>query len=509
MIFDLVNKINGYKNLFFWILAFFILPFVLVAFFVHPQLDDFIFTEYTRVYGFTNAQYFFYTKWLGRYSSTALLCSINPLLIKSVLLYRIIPILIIAGTGLSLYFLQRRFFSGILSVKQGITVSMIILSLFLMHMTSTSEGIYWMTGVYTYTLAIPLSIYLLILVASLLSESIQKSHASKKIAVTVKGATIAVFIAGLNEVSMLTMIVLLFGILGYRTLILKRFSWHFFIVLLVLAGACVVEIGAPGNAVRTTFIELPASRIHNLRFSLEQSVKETLKYFSWWIMIVLPVSVFFINGAIHIISKLPVHWAKLFRVHPVISFLVCPFLIFTGIFPGFWAQGIILPPRAMNVIFFNYLITWSFFILTLASYMYNKRGNNVYTLLSRTFGIIGIILIIISLVIPNNLRTCYADLLKGTLFHYDREMKARYQAIAGCPQPVCTVKSLVHYPRSNFLWDFFGDSYNMQNFVYASYFNKQGIIVEGRPVTKFEPRYDVFKWKISIAGNHHSFFKTD
>lgn len=215
---------------FFWIgiFLFLIIPFFLSCFFIHPLGDDFLFSETSREYGSLKAQALFYDLWLSRYSSTALLCSLNPLLLKSLTLYRLLPVILIISMGISLQFIINRIFNKTLKPWQTMTFILSLLAVFFMIMPSTAEGLYWMTGSYTYTFAIPITLYWLVCINNLLNVEAENADKRKKIIVFIQTALATIFVAGFNEISMLTLAVVVLSILAYRMIFLRKFNiWLF------------------------------------------------------------------------------------------------------------------------------------------------------------------------------------------------------------------------------------------------------------------------------------------
>ena len=86
-----------------------IFPFIPISFFNNPSIDDFCFFVKTIEKGYWNSQIEWYSTWTGRYFSTAIL-SIYPLLTKSFLLYKIVPLILLGLFFLATYILILIFF---------------------------------------------------------------------------------------------------------------------------------------------------------------------------------------------------------------------------------------------------------------------------------------------------------------------------------------------------------------------------------------------------------------
>jgi hypothetical protein len=124
-------------------------PFVILSVFSHPYFDDFWPPAVTRDLGFWQAQVHFYKTWTGRYFCMAL-SSINPLLFNSLPAYKTGPIIWIALLFISNLLLLKTSAGQILSLRERVTATLILLVLYFFQMPSFYESFYWMAGAITY-----------------------------------------------------------------------------------------------------------------------------------------------------------------------------------------------------------------------------------------------------------------------------------------------------------------------------------------------------------------------
>ncbi len=79
-----------------------VIPFLIISAFVNPLYDDYSYSNGVLNSGFLNSQINLYHAWAGRYFSNILL-SLNPIIWGNFIAYKIIPIIIILLTFVSLY----------------------------------------------------------------------------------------------------------------------------------------------------------------------------------------------------------------------------------------------------------------------------------------------------------------------------------------------------------------------------------------------------------------------
>src|SRR5690606_15569640 len=129
---------NKVKNVILVLVALLLLiPFIFISHYNNPSSDDYRFVFYTSTLGLWEAQVHWYLTWVGRYFSTFLL-SLHPLLIKSTLLYKVVPIILIFLSVHSIY----RFINTLIKTKIiALLLALYILFYYLTSMPSLVQGI--------------------------------------------------------------------------------------------------------------------------------------------------------------------------------------------------------------------------------------------------------------------------------------------------------------------------------------------------------------------------------
>lgn len=227
-----------------------------------------------------------------------------------------------------------------------------------------------------------------------------------------------------------------------------------FFVLIVFSVVFIIVLKSPGNEFRTR-ITIPNASAHNLFWSLKVSLVYSFRSLiqSLWMIFLIPVSLLFFEGGIKLIRNTKIQQMSLFNVHPLLSLVFSFIIIFVGFFPGFWAQGVVLPDRSINLIFFHFLLGWSYFILTLCCYLHTHR-EAVYKSIPLWSYVLSGALVIFLIFTKNNLTTTYTDLSSGKMQRFNREQMLRYQMIDACNQSMCEIKKLTIHPTTIYYKDF-------------------------------------------------------
>ena len=88
------------------------------------------------------------------------------------------------------------------------------------------------------------------------------------------------------------------------------------------------------------------------------------------------------------------------------------------------------------------------------------------------------ILIFIRLGGNNNVRTAYSDLLSGSAYRYDKELRNRYQDIQNNKKEILVIPELSFLPKTIYFEDIRTNSKHWINQCYKSYFNQKEIKLE-------------------------------
>lgn len=454
-----VRKVFTIQTLIFSVSIFSLLPLIIISFYNHPSSDDFCFHCKSRDFGFWNAQWDWYNQWSGRYFSSAIL-SIRLLVSGSFIVYKLIPITLLFSMGLAIYYLSKAVFSKF-SNRDSFILAILCLTMYLIQMPSITQGFFWLSAAVTYQLANVLTVMFGFCLIKLL-EGNQMRY-------LIASIVLSFAIIGSNEVSMIYInylvgVVLIFRFVQHRTL-----NYSVLVLLLCSILFSLIVINAPGNMIRKEFY----SGKYNLADAFIDTVKALKNYLSNWLPLIIALILIYYH---YLGKRIGAFTSNLFRINPLLLFLIVFAFPFIGFFAVAWQLGSLPPWRTINVIYFHFmfgLIFLSFGML----YYFNDR-NRAFKIFSRWIRYLVIITLFISLIRENNIRAAYLDLFSGSAYKYDSEMKKRYELIGNSASDVVYVPALSSFPSTIYSDDISDDPKDWRNMCYSSYYHLKTIIIK-------------------------------
>jgi hypothetical protein len=386
--------------------------FVWASFHMHPVADDWAYAAEAIRDPSLERILAEYSHWNGRWFSNFLVLR-GPLVLgleQGLWLYRVVPVLVLAGTWLAGMAVWRGWCGRRLPLVEGALFSGLWLACYLQVMPQLHEGIYWYTGAVTYQLP---TILLMLLVASWRIH--QRSGRLLKRLLLAANALLIVVIAGSSEVHMVLVLALSCVLLALRRW--QTGTWEpvpMFFVLLALVAAFIM-LSAPGNTVRSFNYPDRQQAGH----SLLMAILHTGRFTALWVlhpMVLLTALAWALydrNRGFTRTWRIPV-WS------PVLHSLVLVLLI---MFMPFWSTGMLGQHRTVNVALAVFLPGWFLTIgllfrrITLPAW----RETAPVRVLVPALGVV-------ALVVGTGWHLSH-DLLSGRLARYDRAMLDRYSRI--------------------------------------------------------------------------------
>jgi hypothetical protein len=223
-----------------------LLPFLLLAAYNHPFLDDYLNATKVHTEGLAAAQLDWYYKWTGRYASTFFLTALNPLTYGWLAGVKVTAALLLGLNWLSIAGLLRTVFHlGFrlaCSWRTAGWAAAALLALFCNAAPEPYSFIYWFTGAAVYQLP-----YLgLINFTSLAVVAGWGPARMRTLAALLALPCLVLAVAG-NELVLLQTLVVL-AVLGLRLPPDRRAAWWAWLLLGLVAGA--LSLAAPGNWLR-------------------------------------------------------------------------------------------------------------------------------------------------------------------------------------------------------------------------------------------------------------------
>ena len=451
-------------------LAFVFIPFIILGLFNHPCVDDFNYSIDTVKMGFWQAQIHWYTGWGGRYFSSALL-SLDPLVIRSFFLYKLVPLVLFLGLFHSLYLLIGELTDQYFGKLKNALAVLVLLALYIDKMPSVSQGFYWFTGAMTYQSSGILMLYLCTCIIRLLKTK----HIRQKISYSALSFILIFAVIGSNEIIMVILFTLLLSITAWKLFTERKVNWILFVLVIAASVAVFFAITAPGNAVRLAQ-DFPKKQ--NLFYALKSSLEEPFKsVFHWGIVLpVLGLTIFGVPWAAKLAEKRIKNKNNIF-IHPAYTTVVYIGLLTAAFLPGFWSMGWLPPGRGLDIIYLLFILGWFINVYFLVEFGLRKYGWALAPLPEYLTVILCVFIFLNFFKEDSNVRVAYADLILGKAINYDRELKNRYKIFAATKEGTCKVEPLNKPPNTIFFDDITSDAKDWRNRSYAEYFHKDSIVI--------------------------------
>ena len=452
-----------------------LLPFLLLAGFNHPSGDNFCYANVFNdpdISNILDGVSDWRRRWNGRYFALFVM-GVYFTAFDMIETYNYPPLALFASWCLAGYFCLR----GLTGCSDnrfrtaGAAVGLCVI--YLLTMPLVSNGFYHVTGAFQYQVG-----NILTLVA--LGCFLRIPGHSKRYGSVLLSAVVIFSVVGCTELHMVLIVILMSAtaFYGYWTRSPVRHTWGFLLVIALLSA--IFLIMAPGNEGRGQhFIAR-----HQFWFSASESILQL----SFWLWKWAQQPLLWLGTFAYLAWLAPITEKSIFlqrvRVAHLIIGLVCLLLTLLGcFFVAYWAMGVGLPGRALNVAYFIFLTGWlGLFGLGLALW---KRHcpNQMSAIRDRRSTKIVIATIFLSttatLVSAKSTQTAYADLTQRAQ-HYDKSFRTRYNQIqtaseANTATVVVPAIKPKDRPRTIMVDDIRDDRRDFRNECYADYFRISGI----------------------------------
>ena len=457
-----------------------ILPFVALAFYNHPTLDDFLDAVTVRKLGFWQSQKFFYTTLTGRYTTTVLLAVINPLVYGQSETSWWVTLAFILGTLVIL-----RYSISTLCGLNGITAwwaGGLLLSLWLAYAPGHAEGLYWFTGAYTYVV----TAWLLLIWAVALGCYARARRTKVREGFWLGAACIlTVAVAGTTEpVALPFLLALLFGTFLSTWLKRGRIVWLF---AGLAAVGCVVSFLAPGNFVRMEFMGNHYGFFKTISYSAATTAYLLLTWLANPVLLiitalVLPVLCRVAQNRDNVIVQ------HLSQIPPLFLGCVLIALLVVASCPAYYASGTGLPLRARNMLYLLFILGWfgTALVVCCRQMRLKAPSRTLLRFLQAGMGPVWAALLVLFFFADYNFQTrasqlgqssnnvirAYRQWLGGDAAAYDTERRDRYRLLeAGTP--MVELMPLKHRPDLLFSFDIAEVKNPAMLRNYAEYFTKK------------------------------------
>jgi hypothetical protein len=414
--------------------------------------------------GFLKAQYHWYIKWSGRFTSNALL-SINPLVYNSLAGYKLVLAIIIIAQLASIYLLTDALTKKSLSWQEKLIFSLTLLFAFLDQMDDVRSGLYWMAGVITYQIAETLMILYFSLILFINHDQKHDNLPNKCVVII-----LSILLGGTNEVVLVLMLLITALITCYNYAIKKIVSpFQIATFIAVATGSC-FGLLAPGNFARMHEYD----ERKNLFVTVWNAFNGSLISIEVWIT--SPSTLILMSMVFFAIIRKPQLKSLFGNFKNVNSACILIFLTFICFFIPYWSTGMPPQDRVINMIYLFFLIGW---MINLAI-NFAHFGETVIHLIKK-IPIKKVCIVVAAYMIAlfslgtSNFVLVTKDLLSGDSFSYNAEMQQRESQLINSDKDICTLENIKNTPRSLFFFFIGLDGEYWVNRCYATYFGKKSV----------------------------------
>ena len=441
------GKVKRQKMVYWLIIAggiYTILPFLLIARYNQPSADDFAGAVRDGHYTFLWVLKDSYLHWSGRYFANVV-ARANPLLHHSFVGYKWYAVLLLVFFSIALFVMIRECTMRYLSGLQTLSLTCLLLFLYITAMPSTAEGFYWFSGSYVYQIA---NIFFMLLVAGILKLNRQCSQIYKALYFFV-AAVLAVCIVGSNEISLIiTCSTMAFFAVFTKHPQKKRNG--LLIVLLAICCVCgCIAAFAPGNFERMDAMqEYSKSPV----WAFAGAAGITTVYATQWAIPMLVCTILYIPLFGNPLAKKMIALCFLVTIkskHSIVLFILLFLLMQLFVV---WVAGGSNLGRIENVVYLFLLLGW-FFNVQLLVLRHHVKQKNAIVYPKPLLALVAMLFVMSVLDINNNISTAYVDLLSGKAKTYATELQDRLRLVKQCGTDTCLVPALTDLPKTIFFTD--------------------------------------------------------
>lgn len=434
-----------------------IIPMLWIGQYLHPFADDYVLGA--KVYKVWNETHSFlaciqgawnvamtmYHSWQGTYSACFLM-ALQPGVFGQYWLGPIILLFSLMGSTYALlYMVMRKLLHA--SRLEYLFVATLFVTITLQFTYSYYDAFYWYNGAMYYTLFYSLSLVL----ASLLIGYTQATTRTRKMVIGVVSVVLSIVIAGGNFVSGLGMGAILFTTIIIMRIEQKRWARFYIAILAIFGIAFAMSVFAPGNAYRQVTVDNKP----NVVAAFFMAIGKSFEFFSDTFNIVKILMLIVLAPAI-------VRMAAKSRFkfsHPWLCVIITVLLYSSFFFAHCYAIGTRGPGRVQNV--YSYVSLWlicaNVYYLSgalikkaeakapLSSAIVNVvktfQQKYAHALRYAPYYVVIVLLLSVSIKQTTTNRTITL-MLKGTVYEFDKEMKARDLALSTDNQRMMILKPL-------------------------------------------------------------------
>jgi len=457
-----------YQRVFIGLFILAIVPFVLLFLYNHPSPEDFYFSYEARIKSLWTNTKVQYRHGTGRYFQNFLLY-LTPVYDKFFISYKAGCFLFMASFFSSVLLSVSLLTVKLISFRERILISLVIIFTYLYAMPEVSSGFYWYGGISAYHSGI----ILVPIFFAFLVKSGNSINSASGLVYTFMALIVLILITGVNEI--LAILLFLFTLfLNIRHFVKDRsIKWQYVVFVIASGIFLYILLKSPGNKFRLT--QFPGNT--NFSYSFFNSFVFLYQNILSWIfnspllacsLILLPVYFKISEKKKNLKNKL--------LTNPV-GFSICWIIVlYISVFFSYYSTTVVLS-RTSNFIYFIFIAGWFYLLYILSNIIVTKGKFSFIKNRKYLYGL-SLVFIILFLIKPNNITTAFNDLFSGSAHSYNRQLNERYQFLENCPNDSCRVDSLINIPKTIFYKDITSNSTMLSSEWYGNFFNKKSVALK-------------------------------
>lgn len=457
-----------YQRVFIGLFILAIVPFVLLFLYNHPSPEDFYYSYEARIKSLWENTKIQYRHGTGRYFQNFLLY-LTPTFDKYFVYYKATCFLFMASFVLSVFLSVNLLANKLISFRERILITLVIIFSYLYAMPEVSSGFYWYGGLTAYHSGI----ILVPIFFAFLVKSGSSINSTSGLVYTFMTLITLILITGINEI--LAILLFLFTLfLNVRHFTKDRsINWQYMIFAIASGIFLYVLLKSPGNEFRLT--QFPGNR--NFSYSFFNSfIFLYQNIFSWMINSPLLACSLILLPVYSKISEKRKNIKNRLLTSPAGFSIFWILVLYISVFFSYYSTTVVLN-RTSNFICFIFIAGWFYLLYLLSNKIFIKSNFSFFKNRRYLYGL-SIVFVILFLIKQNNVSTAFKDLFSGSAYNYNRQLNERYQFLENCPNDSCRVDSLINIPKTIFYKDITSNPALFNSEWYGNFFNKKSVALK-------------------------------
>jgi hypothetical protein len=434
-----------------------IVPFIVLAWFNQPSSDDYTLAVRDRSTPLRSVLTSVYNNWSGRYLASVF-SRLNPLLYDASW-YNLYPIILISGFIISVFIALKELLKNDHSLLEVLALSSLFIHLIFSQSPSISEAFYWFSGSCIYQTSNIFTLVLLTVISRLRRPS------TNKVAYTFLATLLCISIIGSNEVSMVIVCCIVFGltVFDYRTN--KKVSSSNLTLSAVCIACSMAVLLAPGNLLR---MQEPAYYNKSPLWAFFGAASVSVWVLLKWATSLLAATLVYIVFRLRRTKSNPENKQSNFCIKSWTTYFVAVTIMLQLIIIYTAGGGSL--GRVENNVFLLVIIGYFFNLhLFIDKHLQQKFSNPSF---KKLLGLLAVLLFLVDIFnLNNNTSSAYLDIISGRAKKYKEELDERVTLLKSCKNDTCYVPSLSVISKTLFVTDIRPRSDSMFLWINSSYSN--------------------------------------